>query len=207
MSMAKAKYKSPKNRKPVIFLVCEGRNQTERKYFNHFKERDCPYNLYIEGCEATDVQSMANKSARIFKDNDLDIDLKDHVFCLIDLDLDKNKERKLCELRNTRKYKNVEFIVSNPCFEVWLLYYFTKDPKVEQSSQGVKEQMKKYVSNYTESMDVISYCGLENDYAVAIDRAEKKNELLCHDSLSDKNPYTEVQNIVVLLKELCNSKN
>ena len=33
------KAKFTKTRNPVIVLVCEGRNKTESKFFNHFKTR------------------------------------------------------------------------------------------------------------------------------------------------------------------------
>lgn len=80
-------------------------------------------------------------------------------------------------LKARQKYPNITFIVSNPCFEIWLLYHFTENPKAESSSQAVKEQMKKYVPGYNEAMDVYAQCDLEDKYAVAINRSEKKNSL------------------------------
>lgn len=55
----RAKYK--RDRKPLIFIVCEGRNKTERTYFGHFNTRKAPFNLHIENSEATDIASMAKK--------------------------------------------------------------------------------------------------------------------------------------------------
>ena len=135
----RAKYK--RDRKPLIFIVCEGRNKTERTYFGHFNTRKAPFNLHIENSEATDIASMAKKAADIFIENQLDPELGDKVYCLVDLDLEQCKYEKYAKAK--KKYKNIEIIPSNPCFEIWLLYYFTEAPKVVHSSQRVKEEMVK----------------------------------------------------------------
>ena len=54
----KTKEEFKRQRKPSIFIVCEGRNKTERTYFNHFNERYAPYNLRIVNCESTDITSI-----------------------------------------------------------------------------------------------------------------------------------------------------
>lgn len=63
--MRKKIYK--KQRKPIIVLICEGRNQTETKYFNHFNKRENPYNLRILPSEATDPKNMAKKLEKLLK--------------------------------------------------------------------------------------------------------------------------------------------
>lgn len=135
----RARYK--RDRKPLIFIVCEGRNKTERTYFGHFNTRKAPFNLHIENSEATDIASMAKKAADIFIENQLDPELGDKVYCLVDLDLEQCKYEKYTKAK--KKYKNIEIIPSNPCFEIWLLYYFMEAPKVVHSSQRVKEEMAK----------------------------------------------------------------
>jgi hypothetical protein len=190
-----------KQRKPIILLVCEGRNKTERTYFEHFQTREAGYNLKIKDSESTDAMSMAKKADSLYSEYQMDIRLGDHVFCLLDLDLDPKKEEAYFKAK--KKYKNIEFIVSNPCFEIWLQYYFTENPKVKSSSQAVKEQMREYVIEYTEATDIIGKYSLENMYAVAISRAEKKNAYWTLDQkLVERNPYTEVQNLVCLLLEI-----
>ena len=194
-----SKSSSPKKRKPVILLVCEGRNKSERLYFEHFNNRNNSYGLKIKDCESTDIMSMAKKTNDLYKYYQLDKELGDHAFCLIDLDLDNAKKDKYEKAKT--KYKNIEFIVSNPCFEVWLLYYFTPNPKVENSSQKVKAQMQKYLHEYTEATDVIAIKHLEDSYSDAISRSKKKNSLYVNRELIDKNPYTEIQNIITVLTE------
>ena len=68
---------------------------------------------------------MAKKARYIIEEMQLDNKLGDRVFCLVDLDLSPSQYQKVEEeKRKTKKKCQVEFVLSNPCFEVWLLYYF-----------------------------------------------------------------------------------
>lgn len=188
-----------RQRKPSIFIVCEGRNKTERTFFNHFNERYAPYNLRIVNCESTDISSMAKKSYSIFIENDLDLAIGDRVFCLVDLDLEQSKYDKFIKAKE--RYKKINIIPSNPCFEVWLQYYFVKNPKAVSSSQKVKDETCKYLPGYTESMDVIAEARLGfNEHVLAIHNSEIKNSRY-DEKLKEveKNPYTEVATVVAEL--------
>lgn len=190
-----------KQRKPYVFIVCEGRNKTEITYFDHFKERSAPFNLHCIKCESTDILSMAKKANSLFLDKSLDLDLNlgDRVFCLVDLDLEQTKYDKFITAK--KKYKKIDIISSNPCFEVWLQYYFTKFPKGVGSSQKAKDEMAKILPGYTESMDVIAEAHLGmNDHIKAIQNSEMRNSYYSDEqSLIEKNPYTEVATVVEVL--------
>ena len=63
--------------------------------------------------------------------------------------------------------------------------------------------MKRYVPAYNEAMDVYDQCDLADKYAVAINRSEKKNKLYSEESaLVKRNPYTNVQDLVMLLLDV-----
>ena len=195
--MAKKAYKRKRN--PILLLVLEGRNKTERKYFSHYQVRECNYKLVIKDSGATDVMGMARRATNLYKEYQMDAALGDRAFCLIDMDLREDKYNAYLKAQQT--YHNITLIVSNPCFEVWLLYHFTENPRAESSSQAVKEQMKKYVPEYNESMDVYAQYDLKEKYMVAINRSEKKNALYEEKrTLVDRNPYTEVQKLICILK-------
>lgn len=185
-----------RTRKPVICLVCEGRNKTERTYFNHFIVREANYTLKIFDSEATDIMSLGKKGQSLWKQNELDRTLGDYVFCLFDIDLNKDKAEllKIAE----KKFKNVKFIPSNPCFEAWLLFYFTEHPNRVNSSKEEKAQMKRYIPDYTESTDVLDILK-SPDHITVINRARNCNLLQQDITLSDKNPYTEVPTVVEIL--------
>ena len=146
---------------------------------------------------------MAKKAADIFIENQLDPELGDKVYCLVDLDLEQCKYEKYVKAK--KKYKNIEIIPSNPCFEIWLLYYFTEAPKVVHSSQRVKEEMVKKLPGYTESMDVVDVAKLYDKHWIAIKNSETKNSRYAEElNMISKNPYTEVATVV---KELLRRLN
>lgn len=93
---------------------------------------------------------------------------------------------------------------------MWLLFYFVPHPKVEQSSQKVKEQLKKHVPQYSESFDIVKECKLEEKYAEAICRANLKNNSYSSDDHSDnildKNPYTQIPELLNLLLNFNNKE-
>lgn len=188
-----------RSRKPVVVIVLEGRNKTEKLYFEHFNKRDNPYRLILLSSESTDVISMAEKANKFYIDNDLDEKgIGDRVFCVLDLDLSEDKYAKLNKIKS--KYKDVQFIVSNPCFEVWLMYYFTKYPAIVTSSQKMKQELKKVITKYSENYDVVKEENLGEKHAIAINNAVMHQKLLEQSvKLVHKNPYTEVQDLVGLL--------
>lgn len=189
-----------RHRSPIFLLVCEGRNKTERKYFAHYQIRDCHYRLKIKDSVATDIMGMARRTTSLYKEYEMDSSLGDQAFCLIDMDLRSDKYEAYLKAR--KKYPGITFIVSNPCFEIWLLYHFTENPKAESSSQAVKEQLKKYIPNYDESMDVYAQYNFESKYAIAINRSEKKNALYDDRILVERNPFTNVQDLICILKNV-----
>ena len=120
-----------RQRSPILLLVCEGKNKTERKYFSHYKVRELPYRLEIRDSEATDVMGMARRAANLYKEYQMDPKIGDLVFCLIDLDLRRDKYD--AYLKAQQRYPQIKFIVSNPCFEIWMYAYFGEMPTIGES--------------------------------------------------------------------------
>ncbi len=186
-----------KRRKPVYALIFEGRNKTEKLYFGHFNTRNAPYILKLISAEDTDPQGMAKKAAETWKKFDMRQENGDKAFCLVNLDLSQTKYEQVENAK--KKNTNIQFVLSNPCFEIWLLYYFTEYPAVVSSSQKVKDELRRFVPNYTENTDVIAEYRLQDHYAVAINRAVKRQMNQDTDSVVDRNPYTEVSELVIFL--------
>lgn len=194
-----------KTRKPIISIICEGRNKTESTYLKHFIRREHNYNLKIFDSVDTDIRSFIKKAKYIIDEMQLDVKLNDKVFCLVDLDLSIVRYKKVQIAKQIIKNNSlIQFILSNPCFEVRLLYYFTKDPKVENSSQKVKEQLRRYVPQYNESYDIVEKYNLLDKTNEAIKNAELKNQKYDQEtSIIDRNPYTEIPKLLnLLLKDI-----
>ena len=125
-----------RKRKPSIFIVCEGRNKTEKTYFNHFNERNASFNLRVFDSESTDITSMAKKATSLFINYQLDLDIGDKVYCLVDLDLEPSKHEKFLKAKET--YKKIEIIPSNPCFEIWYLLHSKKVSRRLETDECLK---------------------------------------------------------------------
>ena len=189
-----------KQRKPIIVLICEGRNKTEIIYFRHFLKRDNKFNLKLIPSEDTSINGMVKKGENKINEFQLDNKIGDRLFCLVDLDLSNDRLKEIEKFKNNRGKCKVEFIVSNPCFEIWLQYYFTQNPKIVNTSQKVKAEMKKLVPQYEENFDVIEYYNLEDKHLNAVNNARNKNKIHDVDSLIvERNPYTEVYKLVEFL--------
>ena len=62
--------------------------------------------------------------------------------------------------------------------------------------------MKEYVPNYRESMDIFARCHLEDSLESAIKNCDDKNKNYKFDNILEKNPYTEVSDLVKFLLSL-----
>ncbi len=195
--------KTQKQRKPVVLLAFEGKNnETERNYFSNFNNRDFNFVLKTYKSSNTDPYGMAESTLKhANKEGIGDADLGDKIFCLIDLDLSKKQLKKYHEAIKAFGDK-LEFIISNPCFEIWYLFHFETNTEKQTSSDAVKKQMCKYVKDYKESTEVYKKYGLKDKTQDAIKNAKSKESNLKDIPLEDKNPYTEVYKLIELFKQM-----
>lgn len=188
--------------KCVWLIVCEGRNKTETNYLSHFNKRDGNVRLIVKSSEDTDPRGMVKRAEDLAKSLGVGENAGDRIICLMDLDVNDKKAQLIQSLRP--KHRKFEIIVSNPCFEIWLLLHFTNHPGRENNSHNVKKQLAKHVSNYTESMDILQKCPeVQLNYEMAIENAnELRNEHVRKNVAipsADANPYTEVD---LLMREI-----
>ncbi len=201
-SLQKNKKRPKRIRTPVFVFVTEGRNKTESTYFNHLKCA-CKASIRTENSQATDIKSMAKRSKYFYGEYQLDKANGDCLFCLIDLDVNKDKVALFKSISEAKEYKNINFIASNPCFEVWFLFHNETNTERFSSSDKAKERMKKYIPDYEEKTDVYERLKLKGQFATAVNRAEKKAmyyNKTYGELTTDWNPYTQVPDIIQIVK-------
>ena len=128
MIMASKREKAPiKRMRRIILVICEG--ETEVGYINLVKKwYKSPVRIvsHIEGTKIT--QSLVEKRARELKISPFD---KVDTFLMYDMDVAAvNKKVMACK---------AEPLLSNPCFEIWLLLH-AKDQKSALCSDGRTER-------------------------------------------------------------------
>jgi len=147
----KAKKRNSGNRKRrrIILLATEGKNKTEVNYFRSFANKD--YNFVFARGNETDPVRMSKHLIEDYAYHDLDKDLGDLAFCVIDGDLSSEKEKQIYEAEQIIK-RIGKVIVSNPCIEVWFLCHYINSTKQYSSNNEVIQRLKVYIPNYTKNM-------------------------------------------------------
>ena len=183
--MASKREPSPSMRmRKIALVICEG--ETEVSYINLLKTwYKSPIRIvsHIEGTKIT--PSLVEK-----RTNELKISRWDKVntFLMYDMDVQAINEK-------LQKCK-AELLLSNPCFEIWLLLH-VKDQKSVISSDALIKELKKCSliwRNYAKSVFTDTqktFLSANTDVAVA--RAKELQEF--------KNPSTGIYKLVEILKD------
>ena len=130
-------------------MAAEGNNKTERLYFGAFADERC--NIRFAKGNDTDPMHLANSLLNEYRRLELDSELGDSAFCLVDGDLSLLQEKLISQAENKLSRICGAMIVSNPCFEIWFLCHYTFSTKLFSSGQEVIETLKQYVPDYSKS--------------------------------------------------------
>lgn len=126
--------------RPVILVVCEG--QTEAAYFRAVKGhygRSTTVNIKIAR-DQSDPVSVVERGIRDNQHDDFD-----RVFCVVDGD---KPDRAALARKRIGKRKNIDLIVSIPCFEVWLLLHFESSDAPFDECAAVCARLKEHIPGY-----------------------------------------------------------
>ena len=182
--MASKREPSPSMRmRKIALVICEG--ETEVSYINLLKKwYKSPIRIvsHIEGTKIT--QSLVDNRTRELKLSKYD---KVHTFLMYDMDVPSINEKLLaCK---------AEMLLSNPCFEIWLLLH-AKDQKTAITTDALIKELKKSAtvwksyakSDFTNTQEAF----LKSNTDTATARAKELKEL--------QNPSTGVYKLIKLLK-------
>lgn len=186
-----------RKQKPIILIVTEGDNVTESQYFKSFQRQNSKCNIrIIIAKHVTDPDGMVKAIKQKWKELELDARKGDKAYVVLDLDCDDDKANIIRKLGN--KTKEVQFVVSNPCFEVWFLLHFRYSTKPYYSSDAVIKDLKTYIPEYEKNMD-LSYKIADNTIK-ALENAEKLRkyfeELGCEWPSNARNPQTDADDVI-----------
>ena len=182
--MASRREPSPSLRmRKIALVICEG--ETEVSYINLLKKwYKSPIRIvsHIEGTKIT--QSLVDNRTRELKLSKWD---KVHTFLMYDMDVKSINEKLLvCK---------AEKLLSNPCFEIWLLLH-AKDQKSPITTDALIKELKKSATvwkNYAKSdFTNTQEAFLKSNTDTATARAKDLKEL--------QNPSTGVYKLIELLK-------
>lgn len=183
--MASKREPSPSLRmRKIALIICEG--ETEVCYINLLKTwYKSPVRIisHIEGTKIT--PSLVEKRTKELKISQWD---KVHTFLMYDMDVEViNEKLQRCK---------AEMLLSNPCFELWLLLH-AKDQKTSIDTDAVIKELMKCApmwKNYSKSAFTDTQKSfLNNNTDVAVARAKKLDEF--------QNPSTGIYKLIEMLKK------
>ena len=140
-----------RKRKPVMIITAEGKNKTERLYFNSFQEQHGRYNIrFVKAGGDTDPSGMLKALDAYWKNNELSEMNGDKAYIVLDLDGNTEKIKLVNELQTTSEH--IKFIASNPCIEIWFILHFVYTTHRYKDSKEPKRELSRYIVDYDESM-------------------------------------------------------
>lgn len=182
-----------KTPKPVLLLVAEGRNVTETLYFRQFQKQHASYMIkIIAPGSVTDPKGMLEKLETYWLRNGMDFTKGDRGFVVLDLDCDDRKAKLIKELETSSKV--AQFVISNPCFEVWFLLHYKYTTHVYLNGAEVLRDLRSFIPDYEKNKDITGLLSDKTEFA--LQNAEKLAEH--YDKLGYKwpsnkeNPRTDV---------------
>ena len=134
-----------RKRKSVVLLAAEGKNKTETQYFKSIPSPD--HVIRFAPGNYTDPVNMVYALRKEYEELELDAELGDAAFCLVDSDVDSAKDRQL-EKADTEAGNRIRVVVSSPCFEVWYLEHFGYTSKPLLNSDEVIKELRKSLPEY-----------------------------------------------------------
>ncbi|HEH5157171.1 TPA: RloB domain-containing protein [Campylobacter coli] len=190
--------KTRRKENEVILIVCEG-EKTEVDYLRQLKDYLKLNNVRI------DIFSSKNPSplqvVKFAEEKNKD-DSYDKVYCVFDKDThsDFDKAKQKCE-----KY-NFEAIISNPCFEFWILLHFTYTTKPfgtnSPCGELIDNNLRTYIKDYSKDYNFTSI--IKDKLNTAINYAQKANKEA--ESNNYTSSYTFMDKLASKFKELHNAK-
>ena len=195
--------KVTRKQKPLILIIAEGKNVTEAQYFKSFRKQNDNFNIQVlTPGHITDPAGMQRRILKYWKDKGLDDKQGDVAFIVLDLDCSQDKAQLIKKL--SKKTNLTEFVISNPCFEVWFMLHFRYSTHAYASSSEVIRDLKCYIPNYEKNAQVAML--LSDNLEIAIENAGKLKDHF--DSLQVEwpseacNPRTDVPVIIDIFKKL-----
>ena len=193
----KRELRKTRNRLPVVYIIVEG-ERTEKKYFDHFKRRNCNVQVLTISSEFKASNVLVSRVDRTLGQDEFVPELGDALWCVFDRDDNTNEQLEKARIEAQKNGYQIAF--SNPCFELWFLLHFKEQvTEIALSSDAVKMlRHKELLPEYSKSLDVFEQ--LRPNMDLAIQRADRLKSRVEEDGIQilsrESNPVTTVQDLI-----------
>jgi hypothetical protein len=191
--------------RPRILVVCEG-EKTEPIYFEGLAREEEVRLLRVEVVpsggvpksvveRAVSMKRDALREARRQRDDNL---AYDEVWCVFDVD----EHPKLPEALDQARANEVQIVLSNPCFELWIVLHF-EDQRGHIDRQRLQSVCRRHLPGYSK---VVAYSDLKTRYPDAVQRAKALARWQEQQGRKNANPSTDAYLLTERLRSLGRSK-
>ncbi len=145
--------------KPVYLIIAEGKNKTEVLYLSHFQDQEKSYCIrFVKAGYKMDADSLYNALIDKWEELGMSSQNGDQGVVVLDIDNDPLKAQKVLTLARSNTNTAVNFVVSNPTFEVWFLLHFKYTTKQYNDGNAVIKELKRYLPDYEKNGDCFEAC-------------------------------------------------
>ena len=195
--ISKDRIKKERKPKNTILIALEGKNKTEKIYFNNFDDGKKPYSILFAKGSFTDPVNLVKILISEINKIGLDLSYKDKAYCVFDTDTNKEKDKLIKEAKQLAKENNIEIITSTPSFELWFLMHY-EYTTASFTNKSLLNRLQKHNKKYEKNYNI--YCEINNKTNKAVERAKKLINYQIENGKPvgtvDANPSTEVYKVV-----------
>lgn len=191
---------------PKVLIVTEG--QTEANYFKDFRHQYAlsSMNISVVVSKGSAPVSLLEHAEELYKqEKDLG-DGYDEVYCVIDRDEHTNVDNVISSI-NYKKDEDCKWsvIVSDPCFEFWLLLHFEETrasfARTERSTaaKNCEKALRKYLPDYKKGRSNL-FDKLSDNLELAKKRSKRVKAAAI--KTGESNPSTDMHQLIDCLQKI-----
>lgn len=190
--------------RPRILVLCEGA-KCEPGYLKAFCRHFRATSVVLDKAAGLDPKALvevartrlreSRREAKQYRDKNLEFD---QVWCVVDVD----DHHRLREARIQARDNDIEIVISNPCFELWLILHFR-----DQTAHIDRFHLKSACRNLPESdhAGYPSFAVCVSHYDTAVGRARQLDDRNDRDGEPGRNPSTSVYRLTERILEIVNT--
>ncbi|MCF7790536.1 MAG: RloB family protein [Victivallales bacterium] len=167
--------------KYTTYYICVEGRATEKEYFNIFKSDNSTIDVQIVNNKSkSHPKHVLDKLKKHLSENGAKPSKYLKAWIVVDRDSGDRSEEQLNQVFEECGIKKYNFALSNPCFELWLLFHFeSPSSKDVDTARKCRNRLKKFLPNYQKCHIEVSK--LKPEINNAIDNAEAKDSPKCDD--------------------------
>lgn len=186
-----------RKQKNKIIIAVEGKNKTEKLYFNNFDNGKKSYSISFAKGNYTDPLNLVKMLIEEMKKIGVDLSDGDRAYCIFDTDIEPIKNTVIKEAKKLASLSGIEIITSTPSIELWFLLHY-EYTTASMDNKSLINRLKKFYPNYAKNINIFS--DINKNINKAIDSAKKleKHQLENGKIIGtvEANPSTEIYKIV-----------